>query len=66
MPVNQISMEFYGKVGYHSYEGLALDLDEQKRLVEDLDSNSVMILRNHGLLSTGRTVAEAFLRMFYL
>lgn len=66
LPVNQISMEFYGRVAYHEYEGIALNLDEQKRLVADLGDNSVMILRNHGLLSVGDSVSQAFLRMYYL
>ncbi|MHC6225966.1 class II aldolase/adducin family protein [Pseudomonas sp. X10] len=66
LPVNQISMEFYGKVAYHDYEGIALDMDEQQRLVADLGDKPVMILRNHGLLTLGRSVAEAFLRMYYL
>ncbi|MNG89791.1 Decarboxylase NovR [compost metagenome] len=66
LPLNQMSMEFYGKVAYHAYEGIALDMDEQRRLVADLGDKPVMILRNHGLLTTGRSVAEAFLRMYYL
>ncbi|UVL22032.1 class II aldolase/adducin family protein [Pseudomonas donghuensis] len=66
LPVNQISMEFYGKVAYHDYEGIALDMAEQQRLVHDLGDKAVLILRNHGLLSVGRSVSEAFLRMYYL
>lgn len=66
LPINQMSMEFYGNVAYHGYEGIALDMDEQQRLVADLGNKPVMILRNHGLLTTGRSVAEAFLRMYYL
>lgn len=66
LPVNQISMEFYGRVAYHGYEGVALNLDEQKRLVADLGDKPVMILRNHGLLTVGETAAQAFLRMYYL
>jgi len=66
LPVNQMSMEFYGRVAYHAYEGIALDMDEQQRLVADLGDKPVMILRNHGLLATGSSVAEAFLRMYYL
>jgi ribulose-5-phosphate 4-epimerase/fuculose-1-phosphate aldolase len=66
LPVNQISMEFYGKVAYHDYEGVALDLSEQQRLVADLGTQPVMILRNHGLLTVGRSVSEAFMRMYYL
>ncbi|MDX1875196.1 class II aldolase/adducin family protein [Mycolicibacterium sp. 120266] len=66
LPVNQISMEFFGRVGYHNYEGVALNLDEQKRLVEDLGTRDALILRNHGLLTVGATPARAFLRMYYL
>lgn len=66
LPLNQISMEFYGRTAYHDYEGVALSLDEQKRLVEDMGENDVMILRNHGLLTVGRTAGEAFLRMLNL
>ncbi|MFE7423332.1 class II aldolase/adducin family protein [Rhodococcus sp. NPDC057529] len=66
LPLNQISMEFHNRIGYHDYEGVALNKDEQARLVADLGSNSAMILRNHGLLTVGTTPAEAFLRMFYL
>jgi ribulose-5-phosphate 4-epimerase/fuculose-1-phosphate aldolase len=66
LPVNQMSLEFYGKVAYHDYEGIALDLDEQKRLVADLGSKPVMILRNHGLLTVGKDAQQAFLRMYYL
>ncbi|WP_339544380.1 class II aldolase/adducin family protein [Pseudomonas sp. RA_35y_Pfl2_P32] len=66
LPVNQISMEFYGRVAYHDYEGVALDLSEQQRLVHDLADKPVLMLRNHGLLTVGKTVAQAFLRMYYL
>lgn len=66
LPLNQMSMEFYGRTSYHDYEGVAVDLDERDRLVHDLGGNSAMILRNHGLLTTGRTVAEAFHYMYYL
>ena len=45
---------------------VALDLDEQKRLVHDLGDKSALILRNHGLLTVGETVGQAFLRMYYL
>jgi len=66
LPLNQISMEFFDRVGYHEYEGVALNLDEQKRLVEDLGGHDALILRNHGLLTVGPTPARAFLRMYYL
>lgn len=66
LPLNQFALQFYGRVGYHDYEGIAQDLDERARLVRDLGNKDVMILRNHGLLSVGRTVPEAFMRMYYL
>ncbi|CAG7591885.1 class II aldolase/adducin family protein [Rhodococcus opacus] len=66
LPLNQISMEFYNRVGYHDYEGIALNTAERVRLVEDLRDHPAMILRNHGLLTVGASAAEAFLRMFYL
>jgi len=66
MPLNQIALGFYGRVAYHDYEGVATNLDERERLVRDLDEKSVMILRNHGLLTAGRTVPEAFQLMYYL
>jgi ribulose-5-phosphate 4-epimerase/fuculose-1-phosphate aldolase len=59
-------MRFYNRVGYHGYEGIALDMDEQRRLVEDLGTHDVMILRNHGLLTAGGNVREAFELMYYL
>ncbi|MDJ1137276.1 class II aldolase/adducin family protein [Streptomyces iconiensis] len=66
LPLNQMSMEFHHRVGYHDYEGVALDLDEQRRLVADMGSHPALILRNHGLLTVGSTAAQAFLRMYYL
>lgn len=66
LPVNQISLEFYERVAYHDYEGISYDLSERRRLVRDLGDKPVMIMRNHGLLTVGTTVAQAFLRMFYL
>ncbi|GBR02665.1 class II aldolase [Gluconacetobacter liquefaciens] len=68
LPISQISIEFARNVGFHSYEGIADDdnLDERERLVRDLGSNQALILENHGLLTVGRSVAEAFYRMFYL
>ena len=64
-PLTQNAM-YFGGIGYHDYEGPAVDLDEQKRLVADLGTNEAMILRNHGLLSVGRTIAEAFVTMYWL
>ncbi|HCA86529.1 MAG TPA: class II aldolase [Streptomyces sp.] len=66
LPLNQMSMEFHNRVGYHDYEGVALNLDEQRRLVEDIGDHPALILRNHGLLTVGESAARAFLRMYYL
>ena len=63
---NQDAMQFYGKTAYHDFEGIALDLSERERLVNDLGDNKVMILRNHGLLTTGQTVSEAWVQMYFL
>jgi ribulose-5-phosphate 4-epimerase/fuculose-1-phosphate aldolase len=66
LPISQHAMRFYNRVGYHTYEGIALDLDEQRRLVDDLGAHDVLILRNHGLLTAGAGVREAFELMYYL
>ena len=66
LPLNQMSLEFYNRVAYHDYEGIALSNAEKDRLVADLGDKAVMILRNHGLLTVGATPGQAFLRMFYL
>ena len=65
----QISMDstaFHGRLGYHDYEGPSFDLDERGRLLKNLGDNQAMMLRNHGLLTTGRSVPEAFLRLYRL
>ena len=64
--LNQISAEFHQRVGYHTYEGIALDLGERERLVASLEDNIALILRHHGLLSVGASVADAFYVMYYL
>lgn len=59
LPINQTSMRFLN-VSYHDYMGVVLDMAEQEVLVHDLGSTDAMVLRNHGLLTCGRTVGEAF------
>ena len=66
LPISQHAMKFYGKLGYHDYEGIALDLDERARLVANLGSHKAMILRNHGLLAAGASAAEAFHEIYFL
>lgn len=65
LPVAQTSMRF-AKIAYHDYEGVAINLDEQERLVRDLGEHAGMILRNHGLLVVGGSVPEAFNNIFRL
>jgi len=65
-PISQHALRFYGKLSYHDYEGIAFDLRERESLIRDLGSNQAMILRNHGLLVAGRTIAEAFNLIYYL
>jgi ribulose-5-phosphate 4-epimerase/fuculose-1-phosphate aldolase len=66
LPLSQHAQFFYSRIGYHDYESLALDLDERVRLVRDLGPYPAMILRNHGLLVVGQTVAEAFSILHHL
>ncbi len=66
LPISQQSLFALASVAYHNYEGLALNEDEKSRLVGDLENKSYMILRNHGLLTVGKTAAEAFLSMYIL
>ena len=66
LPISMNATAFHGALAYHDYEGVSLELDERPRLVQDLGDQTAMMLRNHGLLTTGRTVAEAFLRLYRL
>lgn len=66
LPLNQIALQFYGRTGYHDYEGIALDLDERERIVKSLGKNPALVLRNHGLLTVGASAGEMFSNMFYL
>ncbi|MFG6668669.1 class II aldolase/adducin family protein [Halomonas sp. HNIBRBA4712] len=63
LPLNQWSLEFYQRLGYHDFEGIALSLSERERLTRDLGGHWAMVLRQHGLLTCGKSVGEAFLRM---
>lgn len=66
LPISQHGLKFYGKIGYHDYEGVALSLDEQARLLADLGVHRVMILRNHGLLVAGESIQRAFHEIYFL
>ena len=64
--LSQHSMRFHRRIGYHDYEGVALEMDEQQRLQASLGVHNALILRNHGLLTCGSSVANAFDEMYYL
>ena len=63
---NGFSTGFHGRIAYHEYEGPSLDLGERERLLVDLGDGKAMILRNHGLLTVGRTIPEAFIWLYRL
>src|SRR5262245_56571080 len=66
LPISQHSIFVLSSLGYHDFEGPATRDDEKPRLVADLGDNTHLILRNHGLLTVGETVADAFVAMHYL
>ena len=66
LPITQTSMLVWKQVAYHGYEGIATNLEERARLVNDLGDKTCMLLRNHGTLTVGDTVAAAFIRMYFL
>lgn len=63
LPASQHALRFYGQLAYHDYEGLAFTPVEGERLVAHLGNRPAMLLRNHGTLTLGRTVAEAYVLM---
>jgi len=65
LPLSQFAMRFYNRQAFHDYEGVAIDLDEQARLVRDLGAHKVVLMRNHGILTVGRTPGEAFMLLYY-
>lgn len=66
LPHTQTAMIALHNVAYHDYEGIATDLEERERLVADMGDKHVMILRNHGTLAIGESVADCFLRLYFL
>jgi ribulose-5-phosphate 4-epimerase/fuculose-1-phosphate aldolase len=66
LPHTQTAMIAKHNVAYHDYEGIATDLEERERLVADLGDKHAMILRNHGTLTVGSSVAACFLRLYFL
>jgi ribulose-5-phosphate 4-epimerase/fuculose-1-phosphate aldolase len=65
LPISQQSIFVMSSLGYHDYEGVALRDDEKPRLVNDLGTNNYLMLKNHGLLTVGKTTAEAFQAMYF-
>ena len=65
LPLSQHSIFVLSSLAYHDYEGVALEDDEKPRLVRDLGNKRFLMLRNHGLLTVGRSVAEAFVAMYF-
>ena len=65
-PINQAAQSVAFDLAYHDYEGIALDHAERPRLQQDLGSKNLMLLRNHGTMALGHSVAEAFLRIYFL
>ncbi len=65
-PLNQTAQLVLADLAYHDYEGVALDHAERPRLQQDLGTKNMMLLRNHGTLAVGRSVAEAFMRIYFL
>lgn len=66
LPHTQTAMIAQHDIAYHDYEGIATDLDERARLVADMGDKHAMILRNHGTLAVGDSIAACFLRLYFL
>lgn len=66
VPMVQDAMPFFEQVAYHDYEGLSTNVDERTRLAASLGDKNVLIMRNHGLLTCGASVGEAYVLMYYL
>ena len=66
LPMSQTSIRFVGHIGYHGYEGPAIDLEEREQIVADLGPHDALVMNNHGLLTCGATVQQAFNTMYQL
>ena len=65
-PIFQDAAIFHNRVSYHDWQGMSTEVEECKDIAKNLGKNKVMILRNHGLLTCGETIGEAFILMYYL
>ena len=66
LPITQTAMLVRGDLAFHDYEGVATELEERERLVEDLGTKNAMLLRNHGTLAVGGNVGECFVKLYFL
>lgn len=66
LPLNMSAIRFHKRIAYHDYEGVTVRVDERQRLAADLGPHNAMILRNHGLLTLGKTPGDAFMLMYHL
>ena len=66
LSLSQTEVRFVGHIGYHDYDGPAVDLDERERIVGDLGPHDALVMRNHGLLTCGATIQQAFNTMYQL
>ena len=66
LPLSQMAMLVCGNLSYHDYEGVALNLDERERLVQDIGDKKLMMLRNHGTLAVGENCPLAFIAIYFL
>ena len=66
LPLNMSAIRFYERIAYHDYEGVTVDVEERENIVKHLGNHFAMILRNHGLLTLGRNLGEAFYLMYNL
>ncbi|MCH8081763.1 MAG: class II aldolase/adducin family protein [Proteobacteria bacterium] len=66
LPISQTALSVFSDLAYHDYEGIVFDAEEKERLIPNIGEKNCILLRNHGLLATGKTIAEAFLRIYFL
>jgi len=66
LPISQTALSVYSDLAYHDYEGIVFDSEEKERLIPNIGDKNCIMLRNHGLMVTGKTIPEAFLRIYFL
>ncbi|OGT37067.1 MAG: hypothetical protein A3F12_01185 [Gammaproteobacteria bacterium RIFCSPHIGHO2_12_FULL_38_14] len=66
LPISQWALHFYDRISYHAYDSLALNVEQGQHLIHDLGNNNVMLLRNHGMITCGKTIQEAMFYTYHL